>query len=154
MASSKLVAAVLLALALVAATAPHPSQAARAEPCCDDESESPAPSPSPGAPPATASSCMSWFMGMTPCMDFFTDAGVAAPSSSCCKGLESLVDGAAICLCHAMNGDIDNYMPASTDFSRVSDLPSTCGVALPVETLSMCSTEPVPPLIPSSPPSS
>ncbi|CAN6211567.1 unnamed protein product [Urochloa humidicola] len=149
MASSKLVAAaaVLLALALVAATAPHPSQAARAEPCCDDESESPAPSPSPG----TASSCMSWFMGMTPCMDFFTDAGVAAPSSSCCKGLESLVDGAAICLCHAMNGDIDNYMPASTDFSRVSDLPSTCGVALPVETLSMCSTEPVPPLIPPSP---
>ncbi|CAL5086819.1 unnamed protein product [Urochloa decumbens] len=152
MASSKLVAALLLALALAAATTPQPSQAARAEPCCDDDSESPAPSPSPGGAPGTASSCMSWFMGMTPCMDFFTDAGVEAPSSSCCKGLESLVDGAAICLCHAMNGDIDNYMPASTDFSRVSDLPSTCGVALPAETLSKCSTEPVPPLIPPSPP--
>ncbi|CAN6218766.1 unnamed protein product [Urochloa humidicola] len=148
MASSNLIAALLLALALAAATMPQPSQAIMA----DDEP--PAPSPSLGAlPPAPGtSSCMSWYMGMTPCMDFFTDAGVTAPSSSCCKGLESLVDGAAICLCHAMNGDIDNYMPASTDFSRVSDLPSACGVVLPVETLSKCYTEPVPPLIPPSPP--
>ncbi|CAN6222254.1 unnamed protein product [Urochloa humidicola] len=141
MASSQLIAALLLTLALAAANMPQPSQAAMA----DDESL--APSPAPGT-----SSCMSWFMGMTSCMDFFTDAGVAAPSSSCCKGLESLVDGAAICLCHAVNGDIDNYMPASTDFSRVSDLPSICGVALPVETLSKCYSEPVPPLIPPSPP--
>ncbi|CAO2039551.1 unnamed protein product [Urochloa humidicola] len=147
MAPSQLIAA-LLALTLAAATMPQPSQAAMV----DDESL--APSPTPGAlPPASGtSSCMPWFMGMTPCMDFFTDPDVATPSSSCCKGLESLVDGATICLCHAMNGDIDNYMPASTDFNRVSDLPSTCGVALPMETLSKCYSEPVPPLIPPSPP--
>ena len=139
MASSKLVASLFLALALVVATAPEPSQAARAEPgCC---APSPAPSPSPGEEQATASSCVSWFMGMTPCRDFFTDASVPAPSRACCRGLESLVDGAAVCLCHAMNGDIDNLMPANTDFTRVSDLPATCGVALPVETLSKCGSE-------------
>ncbi|CAN6181007.1 unnamed protein product [Urochloa humidicola] len=148
MASSQLIAALLLTLALAAAAMPQPSQAAMA----DDESLAPSPAPGELPPAPGTSSCMSWFMGMTSCMDFFTDAGVAAPSSSCCKGLESLVDGAAICLCHAVNGDIDNYMPASTDFNRVSDLPSTCGVALPVETLSNCYTEPVPPLIPPSPP--
>ncbi|CAN6273393.1 unnamed protein product [Urochloa humidicola] len=147
MASFQLI-ATLLALVLVATTMSQPSQAAMA----DDESL--VPSPMLGAlPPASGtSSCMSWFMEMTPCMNFFTDPGVVTPSSSCCKGLESLVDGAAICLCHVMNGDINNYMPASTDFSRVSDLPSTCGVALPMETLSKCYTELVPPLIPPSPP--
>ncbi|RLM86240.1 hypothetical protein C2845_PM04G24190 [Panicum miliaceum] len=77
-------------------------------------------------------------------MDFFTDASVPAPSSTCCRGLESLVDGAAVCLCHAMNGDIDNLMPANTDFTRVSDLPAACGVALPVETLSKCERKPPP----------
>ena len=139
MASSKLVASLFLALALVVATAPGPSQAARAEPgCC---APSPAPSPSPGEEQATASSCVSWFMGMTPCLDFLTDASVPAPSSTCCRGLESLVDGAAVCLCHATNGDIDNLMPANTDFTRVADLPATCGVALPVETLSKCQSE-------------
>ncbi|RCV12973.1 hypothetical protein SETIT_2G309700v2 [Setaria italica] len=147
MGSSKLIAALFLALALAVATT---SQATRAEP--PSLALALAPSPSPSAPPEPATtSCMSWFMGMTPCMDFFTDADVAAPSSTCCKGLESLVDGAAVCLCHAMNGDIDNFMPANTDFSRVSDLPATCGVALPVETLSECYTEPVPPLLPPSP---
>ncbi|XP_039825300.1 non-specific lipid-transfer protein C6-like [Panicum virgatum] len=140
MASSKLVASLFLALALVVATTPQPSQAARAEPgCCG--TPSPAPSPEASPPEQATASCVSWFLGMTPCMDFFTDASVPAPSSACCRGLESLVDGAAVCLCHAMNGDIDNLMPANTDFTRVSDLPATCGVALPVETLSKCGSE-------------
>jgi hypothetical protein len=139
MGSSKLVAALFLALALAATT----TQATRAEPSL---ALALAPSPSPSSAPsdqpsATTSSCLSWFMGMTPCMDFLTDADVEAPSGTCCKGLESLVDGAAVCLCHAMNGDIDNFMPANTDFSRVSDLPATCGVSLPAETLSKCHTK-------------
>ena len=78
---------------------------------------------------------------MTPCMDFLTDAGVAEPSSGCCKGLQWVVDAAPMCLCYAKNGEIDNLMPANTDFSRLADLPSTCGVALPVETLSKCQSE-------------
>ncbi|XP_025801672.1 non-specific lipid-transfer protein C6-like [Panicum hallii] len=147
MASSKLVAGLFLALALVVATTPHPSQTTRSlaeHGCCGTPSPAPPPDASPpGQEPATAS-CMSWFMGMTPCMDFFTDASVPAPSSACCRGLESLVDGAAVCLCHAMNGDIDNLMPANTDFTRVSDLPAACGVALPVERLSKCERKPPP----------
>nr|CAB3502498.1 unnamed protein product [Digitaria exilis] len=139
MGSSKLAAgALFLAVALLVATALPPSAAtSRGEPT----TSSPAPAPGPGAPQPAATSCMPWFMGMTPCMDFFTDADVKAPSGSCCKGLQALVDGEPICLCHAMNGDIDNLMPASTDFSRVADLPSTCGVALPVEALSECESE-------------
>ncbi|PUZ74685.1 hypothetical protein GQ55_1G085400 [Panicum hallii var. hallii] len=141
MASSKLIAGLFLALALLVANTPQPSGATRAEPT---------PSPAPSSSPSPY--CISWFMGMSPCMDFLTDASVAAPSSGCCKGLQGLVDGAPMCLCYAKNGDIDNLMPANTDFSRVADLPSTCDVALPVEALSECETEPVPPLMPPSPP--
>ncbi|PAN04728.1 hypothetical protein PAHAL_1G087500 [Panicum hallii] len=146
MASSKLIAGLFLALALLVANTPQPSGATRAEP-----TPSPAPSSSLSEPPATPY-CISWFMVLTPCMDFLTDASVAEPSSGCCKGLEWVVDAAPMCLCYARNGEIDNLMPANTDFSRVADLPSTCGVTLPVEALSECETEPVPPLIPPSPP--
>ncbi|KAG2649498.1 hypothetical protein PVAP13_1NG100600 [Panicum virgatum] len=142
MASSKLIAGLFLALALLVATTLQPSVASRSEPT----SPSPAPSSSPSP------YCISWFMAMTPCMDFLTDATVAAPSSGCCKGLQWVVDAAPMCLCYAKNGEIDNLMPANTDFTRVADLPSTCGVALPVEALSECETEPVPPLMPPSPP--
>ena len=78
---------------------------------------------------------------MTPCMDFLTDGSMAEPSSGCCKGLQWVVDAAPMCLCYAKNGEIDNLMPANTDFTRVADLPSTCGVELPVEALSECESE-------------
>ncbi|KAG2649500.1 hypothetical protein PVAP13_1NG114100 [Panicum virgatum] len=146
MASSKLIAGLFLALALLVATTPQPTRATRADP-----TPSPAPSSSPSEPPATPY-CISWFMVMTLCMDFLTDAAVAAPSSGCCKGLQWVVDAAPMCLCYAKSGEIDNLMPANTDFSRVADLPSTCEVTLPVEALSECETEPVPPLMPPSPP--
>ena len=135
MASSKLIAGLFLALALLVATTPQPSGATRVLP-----TPSPAPSSSPSEPPATTY-CISWFMAMTPCMNFLTDATVAAPSSGCCKGLQWVVDAAPMCLCYAKNGEIDNLMPANTDFTRVADLPSTCGVALPVEALSECESE-------------
>ncbi|RLN09015.1 hypothetical protein C2845_PM11G00130 [Panicum miliaceum] len=131
MASSKLVAGLFLALALLIATTPQPSGAARSEPT---------PAPAPLSSPSQY--CISSLMAMTPCMDFLTDGSVAAPSSGCCKGLQWVVDAAPMCLCYAKNGEIDNLMPANTDFSRVADLPSTCGVTLPVEALSECERRP------------
>ncbi|KAL6871486.1 hypothetical protein ACP4OV_014315 [Aristida adscensionis] len=106
-------------------------------------------SPSP-PPPAEPTECMTPLMGLTPCMDYLTDAnGVSVPPSTCCDGFRAVVDGAPICLCHAINGDINKIMPAGAaamDFTRMMSLPATCGVALPLQAISRCSTGPVPPL--------
>ncbi|KAL6611298.1 hypothetical protein ACP70R_039226 [Stipagrostis hirtigluma subsp. patula] len=110
-------------------------------------SSSPAAVTSSPSPPAQPTECMTPLMGLTPCMDYLTNAGgVQAPPSTCCDGFRALVRDAPICLCHGLNGDINRIMPAPMDFMRMMSLPATCGVALPLQALSQCSTGPVPPL--------
>uniref|UniRef100_A0A0E0KMR6 Bifunctional inhibitor/plant lipid transfer protein/seed storage helical domain-containing protein n=1 Tax=Oryza punctata TaxID=4537 RepID=A0A0E0KMR6_ORYPU len=92
--------------------------------------------------------CLSSLMQLMPCMEYLTKTDVPAPQSICCDGFKSLVEKAPICLCHGINGNINKFMPAPIDFTRMMSLPATCGVTPPIEALTKCFTGPVPPLMP------
>ncbi|KAL5198052.1 hypothetical protein ABZP36_001564 [Zizania latifolia] len=106
-----------------------------------------APLPSPAPPgPAGPAECLPSLKRLAPCMDYLsTVATASAPSRSCCHRFQSVVDKAPICLCHAINGDINDInsdvFTNPIDLARMMSLPAACGVALPMETLAKCSSE-------------
>uniref|UniRef100_A0A0D9WYN2 Bifunctional inhibitor/plant lipid transfer protein/seed storage helical domain-containing protein n=1 Tax=Leersia perrieri TaxID=77586 RepID=A0A0D9WYN2_9ORYZ len=102
--------------------------------------------PSPAAP---ANDCFAPLVGLVSCFDYLNDPSATTPMESCCGAFGSVVDEAPMCLCHAITGDISQIMPEPVNAARiVSLLPRACGVGLPLQKLTHCSTEPVPPLFP------
>jgi hypothetical protein len=59
--------------------------------------------------------CMTPLAGMLPCTDYLTNITVLTPPGECCDGLRSVIRDAPICLCHGMNGDMDQFLPKPVD---------------------------------------
>uniref|UniRef100_A0A0E0K4N5 Bifunctional inhibitor/plant lipid transfer protein/seed storage helical domain-containing protein n=1 Tax=Oryza punctata TaxID=4537 RepID=A0A0E0K4N5_ORYPU len=109
---------------------------------------SPGSSPSPAQP--QPKECMTPLMSVMPCADYLTNTAVQTPPATCCDGFKSLVSSAPICLCHGMNGDLNSFLPKPVDPMKMMLLPITCGAMPPLQTLFMCSSPSVPPLMPPS----
>ncbi|KAF0904659.1 hypothetical protein E2562_036029 [Oryza meyeriana var. granulata] len=109
---------------------------------------------SPAAPPSPPQpkECMTPLMSMMPCAEYLTNTTVTTPPATCCDGFKSIVNTAPICLCHGMNGDLNKFLPLPVDLMKMMMLPATCGAMVPLQTLSMCNSPAVPPLMPPSPP--
>ncbi|KAJ1279987.1 hypothetical protein BS78_04G197700 [Paspalum vaginatum] len=102
-------------------------------------------------PPPQPTECMTSLVGMLPCMDYLTNITVLTPPGQCCDGLKSIIKDAPICLCHGMNGDMNKFLPKPVDPVRMMILPLTCGTTLPIQTLFMCNSQQVPPIMPPIP---
>lgn len=73
--------------------------------------------------------CRTPLLKMMPCAGFLTDSSVTAPSSACCEGFSAVgMDGAAICYCRLVNGDIQQLLPAPMNFTRMFSLTDECGI--------------------------
>ena len=97
----------------------------------------------PPCPPPPAE-CYTSLSGLMPCVDFLTHTGVPPappPTSACCDGLRSLVTDAPICLCHVVNGDINELLPTPMIPVRMVALPRLCVVPFPRATLRQCISE-------------
>ncbi|OEL21002.1 hypothetical protein BAE44_0017978, partial [Dichanthelium oligosanthes] len=94
---------------------------------------------SPSSPPPTE--CMTPLASMLPCTDYLTNVTVATPPGACCDGLKAIIRDAPICLCHGMNGGMDQFLPRPVDPLRMTVLPLACGTVLPIQTLFMCNCE-------------
>jgi hypothetical protein len=91
------------------------------------------------APPPQPAECYTSVSGLMPFADFLTNASVLAPAAACCDGFRSLVTGAPICICHAVNGDIGKLLSATMLRLRMMQLPRMCRVPFPRAILSQCS---------------
>ena len=81
---------------------------------------------------------MTPLVGMLPCTDYLTNITVLTPPGECCDGLKSVIRDAPICLCHGMNGDMNQFLPKPVDPIRMLILPLACGTVLPLQTLFAC----------------
>ncbi|TKW26604.1 hypothetical protein SEVIR_3G200900v4 [Setaria viridis] len=107
----------------------------------------PGTSPSPPAP----AECMTPLSAMMPCTDYLTNMTVLTPPGECCDGLKTIIRDAPICLCHGMNGGLNQFLPKPVDPLRMNVLPLACGTVLPIQTLFMCNSNQVPPIMPPTP---
>jgi hypothetical protein len=89
-------------------------------------------------PPPQPTECMTPLAGMLPCTDYLTNITVLTPPGECCDGLKSVIGDAPICLCHGMNGDMNQFLPKPVDPIRMLILPLACGTMLPLQTLFAC----------------
>jgi hypothetical protein len=94
-------------------------------------------SPAPPAQPQPTE-CMTPLAGMVPCTDYLTNITVLTPPGECCDGLKSVISDAPICLCHGMNGNMNQFLPKPVDPIRMLILPLACGTVLPLQTLFGC----------------
>ena len=94
-------------------------------------------SPPPPAQPQPEE-CMTPLVGMLPCTDYLTNNTVLTPPGECCDGLKSVIRDAPICLCHGMNGGMNQFLPRPVDPIRMTILPLACGTMLPIQTLFAC----------------
>ena len=85
--------------------------------------------------------CMTPLAGMLPCTDYLTNITVLTPPGECCDGLKSVISDAPICLCHGMNGDMNQFLPKPVDPIRMLILPLACGTVLPLQTLFACNSK-------------
>ncbi|XP_050233050.1 non-specific lipid transfer protein GPI-anchored 11-like isoform X2 [Mercurialis annua] len=95
---------------------------------------SPAPPPSggesPSSVPAPSADCDSIVVDMYDCIDFVTSgSNTTKPSSSCCTGLENIVEVSPDCLCEGYN--LANQMGISVNMTRATELPRACKVNVP-----------------------
>ncbi|KAG0518608.1 hypothetical protein BDA96_09G190500 [Sorghum bicolor] len=104
-------------------------------------------SPAPPAQPQPTE-CMTPLAGMVPCTDYLTNITVLTPPGECCDGLRSVISDAPICLCHGMNGNMNQFLPKPVDPIRMLILPLACGTVLPLQTLFACNSQQVPPIMP------
>ncbi|KAK3138417.1 hypothetical protein QOZ80_5AG0368730 [Eleusine coracana subsp. coracana] len=114
----------------------------------------PPPQQQPGSSPPAAqpTECMTPLIGLMPCTDYLTNLTVLTPPGECCDGLKKVISDAPICLCHGMNGgDLNSFLPKPIDPVRMTVLPLACGTVLPLQTLLMCSSSQVPPILPPVP---
>uniref|UniRef100_A0A0E0ALY9 Bifunctional inhibitor/plant lipid transfer protein/seed storage helical domain-containing protein n=1 Tax=Oryza glumipatula TaxID=40148 RepID=A0A0E0ALY9_9ORYZ len=101
--------------------------------------------PRPPSPPPTE--CLTSLVELLPCVDYLTN-DATAPPGACCDGFRSLVGSALICLCHGINGDMSRMISRPIDPVRMVLLPAMCSTMLPPQSLFICYTETVPPLVP------
>ncbi|XP_004963266.2 non-specific lipid-transfer protein-like protein At2g13820 [Setaria italica] len=85
---------------------------------------------------------------MMPCTDYLTNMTVLTPPGQCCDGLKTIIRDAPICLCHGMTGGLNQFLPKPVDHLRMTALPLACGTVLPIQTLFMCNSNQVPPIMP------
>jgi hypothetical protein len=97
------------------------------------------PGTSPSAP--APAECMTPLSAMMPCTDYLTNLTVLTPPGECCDGLKTIIRDAPICLCHGMNGNLNQFLPKPVDPLRMTVLPLACGTVLPIQTLFMCNCE-------------
>ncbi|CAD6333421.1 unnamed protein product [Miscanthus lutarioriparius] len=88
--------------------------------------------------PPQPTECMTPLAGMLPCTDYLTNITVLTPPGECCDGLKFVIRDAPICLCHGMNGDMNQFLPKPVDPIRMLILPLACGTMLPLQTLFAC----------------
>ncbi|XP_066367932.1 non-specific lipid transfer protein GPI-anchored 4-like [Miscanthus floridulus] len=101
--------------------------------------------------PPQPTECMTPLAGMLLCTDYLTNITVLTPPGECCDGLKSVIRDAPICLCHGMNGDMNQFLPKPVDPIRMLILPLACGTMLPLQTLFACNSQQVPPIMPPTP---
>ncbi|KAL6637648.1 hypothetical protein ACP70R_025220 [Stipagrostis hirtigluma subsp. patula] len=78
------------------------------------------------------SDCTSALVSLSPCMDYISGNGTAAPSSSCCSQLRTVVQSKPQCLCAALSGDASSSLGGVTiDRDRALALPQACNVQTP-----------------------
>lgn len=105
-----------------------------------------APSPAPdgdgddggGVPqlPPQPRECRPWLARMMPCAGFLTNATVYAPEATCCDGFNAMFTlDTVTCLCHVVNGDIGQLLPAPVRHMRMVELFSVCGHDVRVDIL-------------------
>ncbi|XP_066398225.1 non-specific lipid transfer protein GPI-anchored 11-like [Miscanthus floridulus] len=114
------------------------------------------PPPQP-APPKEPTECRSHLMNMMPCAGFLTNTSVTAPSATCCDGFTRVAhEGAAICYCRVVNGDIGQLFPAPMNFTRMFALDTVCSAPFQLRALAKhCDRDGAPPMtLPGTPPSS
>ncbi|CAN6332564.1 unnamed protein product [Urochloa humidicola] len=106
-------------------------------------------------PPGTTSpppaECMTPLSAAMPCMDYLTNITVLTPPGECCDGIKAVIRDAPICLCHGMNGGMNQFLPNPVDPLRMAVLPLVCGTMMPIQTLLMCNSNQVPPIMPPTP---
>ncbi|CAN6346355.1 unnamed protein product [Urochloa humidicola] len=108
----------------------------------------------PGAtspPPPPPPECMTPLSAAMPCMDYLTNITVLTPPGECCDGIKGIIREAPICLCHGMNGGMNQFLPNPVDPLRMAVLPLVCGTMMPIQTLLMCNSNQVPPIMPPTP---
>lgn len=78
--------------------------------------------------------CRPWLERMMPCASFLTNTSVYAPEPTCCDGFNAMFTlDTVTCLCHVVNGDIDQLLPAPMHHMRMEELFSVCGHDVPVD---------------------
>ncbi|KAJ1292157.1 hypothetical protein BS78_02G370700 [Paspalum vaginatum] len=100
--------------------------------------------------------CRSHLMKMMPCAGYLTNSSVMVPPITCCEGFSQISnDGAAICYCHVVNGDIGQLLPAPMNFERMFSLTDKCSMSFSLEALAQhCDGDGAPPMtLPGPPPS-
>ncbi|CAL4894172.1 unnamed protein product [Urochloa decumbens] len=102
-------------------------------------------------PPPPPAECMTPLSAVVPCMDYLTNITVLTPPGECCDGLKGVIRDAPICLCHGMNGGMNQFLPSPVDPLRMAVLPLVCGTMMPIQTLLMCNSNQVPPIMPPTP---
>ncbi|CAN6337229.1 unnamed protein product [Urochloa humidicola] len=111
----------------------------------------PGTSTSTSPPPPPPAECMTPLAAMMPCTDYLTNITVLTPPGECCDGLRGVIRDAPICLCHGMNGGMNQFLPSPVDPLRMALLPLVCGTMMPIQTLLMCNSNQVPPIMPPTP---
>lgn len=100
-----------------------------------------------GLPPQPRE-CRPWLMRMMPCASFITNSSVYAPEATCCEGFNSMFTyDTATCLCHVVNGDIAQLLPAPMIHMRMVELFSVCGHDVSVDIFAAFCTLSKPPSI-------
>ncbi|GJM96281.1 hypothetical protein PR202_ga13102 [Eleusine coracana subsp. coracana] len=79
------------------------------------------------------SDCTSALVSLSPCMDYISGNGTAAPSSSCCSQLRTVVQSKPQCLCSALGSGASSSPSAASQStgSARSAFPKACNVQTP-----------------------
>ncbi|KAG2633475.1 hypothetical protein PVAP13_2NG143503 [Panicum virgatum] len=115
------------------------------------------------APPPPVTECRPGLAKyMPPCASFLTsdDSSVPSPPSKCCHVIKPFFeDGSTspLCLCHVVNGDAGNLLPAPVNHTRATSLLEQCGYGFTSDNVTdICSNRDfiIPPMdaVPSPPP--
>jgi hypothetical protein len=75
---------------------------------------------------------------LMPCAGFLTDSSVFAPPAECCAAFDPFYEDAAAlpCLCHLIDGDIAELLPAPLNRRRIVPLLIACDFKIRPNTFS------------------
>jgi len=87
----------------------------------------------PPAPPPRPKECKASLVMLMPlCSGFLTTNSSKDPSTECCAGVSRFINGgdpsiyAPLCLCHIINGDVNQLLTAPVDHARALSLVQVC----------------------------